>query len=239
MKLSRLRVESLWAMATLSIMVLLSWTFFAAPASAAPGQSCYGQVAYNVEGQDYGDTTQRGIQAKVWGASTYFCLRVSSMQVNGPHDGENNDRQFVEWGWILGWGCDGNYHTNPTLFYTWNNWNGGSYHCAVTTQTVVASGSSYRLLRLSDINGNTVWGGYTESTTEQWSKDLDFSYGRSLINGERDNTGDIADAHFSAITEYHDSNGWSNYDNLVTRYDNDPGFKFVRVSANEGRVSAG
>ncbi len=94
----------------------------------------------------------------------------------------------------------------------------------------------YRHFRLSDINGNTVYGGYIDAD-EKMVVNTTFSQGVGLTNGERDNPTDSAYSSFKDLDEYHDGNGWSNWDNVARFADTDPNFDFQRLAPNWNRVA--
>ncbi|WP_377322419.1 hypothetical protein ACFJIY_23685 [Pimelobacter simplex] len=60
--------------------------------------------------------------------------------------------------------------------------------------------------------------------------------GLVLIGSERSNNADTAFAEFVNLDELF--NAWSDFDNLRGGADNDPGFHFVRISAQHEQVVA-
>lgn len=211
------------------------------PAAAHP-YGCW-NAAYNVLGRDGNEGSnpnQRGIRVRMYTYSADECLRTSSIAILGPNDSAL-DRQVVEFGWTLGWDCEGeNYDLNQVrVFMVWDRLN-GSYHCDATTRTL-SLGSSY-LIRLSDADANSIWNGYLgwDTSDEIKQVDMGFTYGEAITNSERENTTDHARAEFQNIEEYQSSNGWTNFDDVdPVLPDNDPGYVFNGIDPNHHTVIPG
>jgi hypothetical protein len=213
--------------------VICSGLFVALPPAQAtpPPVSCLSANGdsddYNVEGVDnVGSGGQRGIRSNVLAEySLDDCMHVASLSVFGSSGG------FVEWGWVLGYDCNGNYRSTPRLFMVYGP-PGGGFTCHVSTQSLTEGTAPQ--LTLSDSNQNSWWGGRL-SGTEYLQFNTDFTSGTAITNGERDYGGDSAAADFRAIEELH-SGGWSNFDDIRQFVDTDPTYYFCRKSSYRNTV---
>lgn len=190
-----------------------------------------------VSGFDQTDVdTQRGLRADVFAGSGFECRRSGSLIVIGPQN-EPDDFQFYEFGWSLGHVCGRSSTNSSPLLYIKFSRIGEATFCAPLDGFSLARDSTNKL-RASDINGNTVWGGYVDGTSIDPSElNLDFSSGQARTLAERYTLQDTNFNVFHDIQEYHDGNDWSQFDDVRMRKNTDPGFNFIRQSPNDHKVA--
>jgi hypothetical protein len=193
----------------------------------------YGQT--QVEESD-GSTSNdlRGIKADV-----YFpnpppdCQRISSLYVFSP-----TRNGFFEFGIVMGYStCLGtsSVELGNSVFSAYKP-NSGGGDCQVWRGDGAGAGI-FRNLRASDVDGNTMWGGYVDGQALQpYGIDLDFAHGFGGVNVERGNPQDQGHAEFQQIYEHHASNGWTYTDDLSTYRNIDPDYHPV-IDANEHHVT--
>lgn len=213
----------------------LSVPIAASPASAST--ACMTQN-YHVQAEDNDSSAYHtsGIRGDTWVPSAVSCQRVSSFAVWGPNNSSISP-QFVEWGHVIGNTIWGTYESTPQLFLAWSQY-GQANPYYWTNGANISTTEQLHNFSLQDTNLNTGWGGYYEGA-EKYPVDVDFWYGDAITNGERKNTNDRGRADFLNLDEFHEANAWSNFDNVGQNYDNDPDYKYVRVSADSTTVRAG
>jgi len=224
------RAAEVWS---LLVVTLLIWTMFPTNAKAVPPQNC-SNAAYNVEGSQ---STQQGNHQGVRGDVDFptpnnECARVSSIAVlSGSGNG------VVEWGWQLGWYtiCDSAYASSPRLFML-NKPNNGVIVC--TTHASLGT-PGFRNLLLADGNSDTIWDAKLNGNPIT-NANVNFDRGTLVTNGERDCTCDSAFSHFKALKfQVAGSATWFAWSSAVLFVDNDPGFKWTKLSETAHKVEAG
>jgi hypothetical protein len=199
-------------------------------------------VDYNVEDVDHDNAgNHSGIKGNVYAGSVSYCLRVSSLAVLGT--------RTVEFGWVLGYypqtstqsgGCifPGNYTTTPRLFSVYID-GAGNNHCV--DRAINLTIGTYALLRLSDTNEDGEWGVFKDAGELLPRIVTDFSQGDAITNAERDNTGDVASAHFKDLQSINSGpdccfHMWKDQEFYT---DGDPGFYWHKISNPELEVLSG
>ena len=157
------------------------------------------------------------------------CQRINSLYVQTTQGG------YFEFGWVIGWSnCAGfrnQFYHEATPFAWWTN-NSGATGCRVF-ENRNPDGDQYHNFRVSDLNSNTYWGSWLNGSELQPSGvNLDFSQGLGAVGMERGDAGDNGYTRFLNLTEYHDGNQWSQWDNLVQNVDTDPGYR-LRIDAGD------
>ncbi|MFT4080993.1 MAG: hypothetical protein QM638_00255 [Nocardioides sp.] len=205
-------------------------------ASAEQGVACvndgdYGQnVGVEQPNQTYSDDS-RGTRSQVWVAAGAACQRISSVYVRS-----SNLTGSFEFGYLIGYSnCSpyrNHFYTEPTLFFWAINSDGSLVSCGVFSDRHPTS-KQYDAFRVSDTNGNTYWGSYFNGNELQSSGvDMNFSKGYNWVATERGAAADDGYTRFNNLAEYHDSNGWTSWDNAVGRYDTDPDYDVSTPDAN-------
>lgn len=207
-------------------IVILSFPGIALAIPPPPG--CW-TVNYNVVGWDnVGSGFQRGIRTDMQVAVPRDdCVRVSSIAVfNSTGD------SLVEWGWKLGYDCDGStYHAVPTAFMV-KETPGSGLICEDGVATLTSG--VFTPLSLEDVNQNEWWNGRI-SGIEYAQMKLNFTKGFAITNAERDNPDDLAFAHFKDIEELYEA-GWNDFDDVQLNNDTDPDYRFCRVNHHRHTV---
>lgn len=93
-------------------------------------------------------------------------------------------------------------------------------------------GEPYFQFRVSDTNANTYWGSYFRGDELQPNGvNMDFARGFSGAAMERGHGKDAGFTRWNKLNEYHDSNGWTRWDNATLGNDADPKFEWNRINA--------
>jgi hypothetical protein len=123
---------------------------------------------------------------------------------------------------VVGWSnCTRKYYQNPTLFYV-SRTDSGLSRCHVWEDRHPRSGQ-YDYFRVSDLNANSYWGSYfNQEELQPNGIDMDFSRGFNGIGTERGHSNDSCYARWSDLQEYHDSNGWTTWNDPSPGVDRDP-----------------
>lgn len=211
-------------------MTFLVWSLFPSIAHAVPPQNC-ANAAYNVEGTQ---NTQAGNHQGVRGDVNFYannndCGRVSSIAI---FSGSGNG--LAERGWYMGWYtvCNSTYASTPRLFMFTKPNNGASV-CS-THGSIGTTG--FRNLLLADGNSDTVWDAKLDGNPIT-AANLNFDRGTLVTNGERDCTCDSAAAHFKALKfQVSGSSTWYAWTAAVLYFDNDPDFKWTKISETTHKV---
>lgn len=194
----------------------------------------YGQVlGIEQPGQSFSDNS-RGTRSSMKINKGAWCQRVSSISIYRSGGGG-----YFEFGYVIGYstcsGYTGTFRSKPTLFY-WSVTNAGRVRCKVWGQKHPIPGQ-YDRFQVSDVNANTYWGSYWKGNALQPNGvSMDFADGLNLINMERGHIKDSGNARFNSLTEYHDGNGWSRFDNLRRDSDSDPDYHLDVVDEHTGRM---
>lgn len=198
------------------------------------GDDDYGQI--DAMEEDGYNTTMRGVRAHMYASKGAHCQRVSSIAVEGAGGGT------FEFGWLRGWwgpsSCQGvdhdHYYSHPTLFNV-RVTNAGHYSCRFWAHRHPSDGS-FDTYRASDANANTYWGcRFNGISLQPHGVNMDFSEGTGVVNMERGNQHDGGYADWTRISEYHDGNGWSYFDNVRKYYDIDPDYHFHRIDGHHAK----
>ncbi len=207
--------------------------FLSSAAEAAPppcvADGDYGTITSVEDIGGPASTSARGtISRMAVGSAPTNCQHISSIYV-----GSATGAGGFEAGWVIGYSnCTDQTYTTPRLFW-WAERANGSHLCNVLG--VLAEGQ-FDTFRVSDINADTQWGAeLNDSSMNPGFVDLDFAQGRSYAAMERGASADNGGARWYDLSEYHDANGWTNWDNAMNGYDSDPGYRHLRVNANNTR----
>ena len=193
-------------------------------ASAHQARSCLGGYDYGaINSAQFSDNEakNRGTSAtvSVVAPSKVSCQHITS--VYGLHG-----QGFFEFGYLIGFtNCNGNthYYTKPVGFWTAVNSNGVWVGCGVFGGKTRPPASSNHAFRASDINRNYYWGAWYDG--HEWQPNgvlMDFNSSRNAVSMERATSSDTGYAKFTDMSEYHDVNGWTHWDNIGTGTDADP-----------------
>lgn len=175
-------------------------------------------------GPDY--TTSSGTMADMWvPAGPTTCQRVSSIYVT-----TGLSRGFFEFGVILGYSaCNGVTYTVPRLFY-WATNSSGQRKCGILPGQLAER--QYDTFRASDLNRNTVWGGWLNGVELQPDGvDLDFSAGFSSVARERQLV-DNGFAKWTNLKEWHPTNSWTLWDDGTCLAESDPDYYCHKLSVS-------
>lgn len=210
-----------------------------APAEAAAPASCLNPEYGNLLSVEDVYATQsddsRGTRSNVWIVDGAQCQRISSIYIQPPAGGG------YEFGYLVGYsscaGYTGKFYSEPVLFFTSFTSN-GQKQCAVWQHRDVVPGQ-YDYLRASDVDGNTYWGGYFNGFEMQPNGvNLDFAKGFNYAGAEQGDANDNGFARFNDLDEYHDGNGWSNWDDFqVDSFaSSNPGWRWNRLTDNSASI---
>jgi hypothetical protein len=200
------------------------------PACVANGD--YGQVG---AAEDPSNTTSddiRGTRASVRiGNGPTPCQRISSIYVQSPTGGG-----LFEFGWVIGYSnCSNQTYSHPHLFYWSIQRSTGASQCRVWTSPTPTE-AQYDTLQVSDTNANSYWGSYFNGGNLQPNGiNMDFARGWSTVAMERGGTNDDGYARWNELSEYHDGNGWSYWDNGTQVVDNDPAYHLEMLNVHSAR----
>lgn len=155
------------------------------------------------------------------------CQRVSSVYVYS-----NGYTGWAEFGWVIGYSnCDGNTYNGPRAFM-WVHMAGVGQWCDVLAAAPLAQGQ-WDTFRTSDTNADTKWDFFLNGTNQlPGGRDLDFAKGWSTAGRER-HAADSGRARWHNLSEFHDGNGWSSWDDAEPHFDNDPDYYHQRLDAND------
>jgi hypothetical protein len=205
----------------------LSTAEAAVPACVANGDA--GQIAAIEDPSDSTSDDIRGTRSSVYvGDNPTSCQRISSIYVKSP-----SFNGSFEFGWVMGYSnCTGNTYVHPHSFYWAVQASTGAITCGVWTSHLPTE-DAYSTFRASDIDANTYWGSYFNGTSLQPNGvNMDFARGHSVTGMERGATADSGFARWNNLEEYHDANGWTNWDNASQWVDRDPAYHFHRIDAH-------
>lgn len=199
----------------------------AAPECLTPGD--YGQIGTAEDLDNPTSDDARGTIAEVWVSGGAACQRISSIYVKSP-----SWNGSFEFGWVLGYsGCNGQTYSAPRLFWWATQATSAVTSCGVWANSNLPEQSQSDIFRVSDTNANTFWGSYFNGVSLQPNGvDMDFARGWSTAAMERGSATDGGFAQWDSLREYHDANGWTNWDDANQWVDHDPDYHFARLAAN-------
>lgn len=217
------------AAAVIGMLGVRLWT---EPADAAPpaciADGDYGQIgAIEDPGASVSNNSRGTISSMLVASGPTPCQRISSIYVQTAQGGS------FEFGWVIGYSnCTDRTYSAPTMF-CWARNNDGSRRCGVWGARPLAQGQ-WDTFRVSDTDANTYWGSYINGESLQPAGvNMDFSQGYSITAMERGASTDSGRARWHNLSEYHDGNGWSSWDNAALGRDADPDYFLQRLSAND------
>lgn len=153
------------------------------------------------------------------------CQRINSVYVQTVQGGS------FEFGWVIGWSsCTDEYYHEATAFAWWVQ-NTGARGCRVFARK--PTGGQHHNFRSSDLNSNSYWGGWLNGDELQPNGvNMDFTQGIGAIGMERGDDADSGYTHFRNMDENHDSNGWTQWNDLSPNLDFDPDYR-LRIDAGD------
>jgi len=213
-----------------------------APSSVIPQAHAVGPTCLN--GGDYGALSMEQVDGYTFDSrgtrshvavikpDNVHCQHVSSTYV------WNGSGSF-EFGYLIGYsncpGFQGHYYVHPHRFW-WAMYSTGAFRgCGVFSGSVPEG--TYQTFRGSDENGNYYWGAWYNGTNLQPSGvKLDFNQGMNGAGMERALSSDSGYSRFNQLSEYHDGNGWSYFDDLRVGVNRDPSYHFHEVNVHSGET---
>lgn len=211
------------ALSATAVLTMAGPAQAATPSCVADGD--YGQVGGKEDATLSTGPFSRGVRSKMYAGGTATCQRISSIYIQAP-----NQNGFVEFGWVLGWSnCSSTTNAVPRLFYWVRNQHTGVEHCGVLSGTNPTPGTS-AIYRIEDTDANTQWKALYNGAGVQSGIDVDFARGWPLVAMERGASSESGYALWDELFEFHDSNGWTQWDHPSVFVDSDPTYEYTQYS---------
>jgi len=234
--ITRTIAATIGALTTVGLFALVLPTTVT-PRSYAASTACLDGGDYGTVGMtqvDAAAVTSRGTRSsvRVISPSTTDCQHVASVYID-------NGRGGFEFGYVIGYSqCPGytnHFYIHPHRFWWAYKSNGALVGCRVFAGNLPEA--SYQTFRASDTDADYYWGAwYNGSNLTPNGVPLDFHEGVNVAAMERATSSDPGYARFNAMSEYHDGNAWSVWDDLSSAGDNDPDYHLRKINPHTGVI---